>query len=118
MQAKYKEYTSEAAAIADRAHVTKLAIAAGKKYPQTPDMLKRGRRCGPDKIPDEKLLAQWATDYYPHPDPKVKKWMMVVNEFIAAQQGKVDPATLHQMDVSTAVTELEDWEATEERVTP
>lgn len=117
MQAKYKVYTSEADAIADRAHITKLANAAGRKYPQTPDMLKRGRRCGPDKMPDEKLLAQYATDYYPAADGK--RWMMVVNGFIAAQQDKVDLETTHTLDVSAAVAELPgDWSATEAKVTP
>jgi hypothetical protein len=113
MDEKYKVYTSEADAIADRAHITKLAVAAGRKYPQTPDMLKRGKRCGPDKIPDEKLLAQWATNYYPHPDPKTKAWMMVVNGFIAECDGHLDLTTAHKIDLKDAVTELpETWTAT------
>jgi len=108
MRAKFKTYALEADAIADREHLRKLAVAAGHKYPETPDMLKRGSRArtGVNRIPDEKMLADYPTEYYKHPTKK--EWMTVVNDFVAAQQGKVDQATLHAIDVSTATDEL-DW---------
>lgn len=111
MEPKFKVYTVERNAQDDRAHFLKLALAEGKVYPQTPDMLVRGSRCSRHVIPDEKLLAQFPTDYYPHPDPSVKKWMTVVTPWMAAQQGKVDPTTSHAIDMSMATADLPDWDA-------
>jgi len=111
MEAKYKIYTAEADAIADRDHITKLKNADGFRYPQTADMLKRGRKCGPEKIPDSKLLAKFGTDYYRSPNTSVSpRWMMVITPYIEAKHGAYDPATGHTLDMSAATPDLPpDW---------
>lgn len=108
MQAKFKTGLTESEALADQAHLDKLSAADGVRFPRTPADITRGRRCTKAVLPDERVCRQHRCPIFKHPDKD--EWFLLVNDFAAAQQGKVDPATLHTLDVSAAAAELpEDW---------
>jgi hypothetical protein len=73
----------------------------GHKIPETPDMLTRGSRCGPDVIPDEDMLAKHWTDGYKH--TKKNEWALKIPEDeVGKYHGHVENigGTPHTFDLS------------------
>jgi hypothetical protein len=86
----------------------KLSNLDGHKIPETPDMLRRGSRCGSDKISDEAMLAQHHCA--PAKNPDKDEWVDPVCDLAIAYDKNPITGGTYNLDVSTASEGLPvDW---------
>ena len=111
-------YTTTDEKEADRyiEHRDEIARSEGHQIPETAAQLSRGRRCGPEVIPDSAMLAQHWTDKQKHPTKK--QWSIAIPEsddkYADHETTIKDPETglnvTHKLDHKGAVDELPaDW---------